>query len=78
MALHFEAQRNFMCEVCGASFHAKGTLESHIAFKHTDSRLFKYDQCGASFKVNNTCKGICWFIPKRNLTSAGEGLDLND
>ena len=53
MALHFEAERNFVCEVCGAAFHAKKTLEVHTAYKHSEFRAFKCDECDLSFKARN-------------------------
>lgn len=56
MDLHFESKRNFVCEVCGAAFHAKNTLDTHIAFKHNDSRLFQCNVCEATFKVKNALK----------------------
>nr|XP_027233115.1 GDNF-inducible zinc finger protein 1-like [Penaeus vannamei] len=49
MELHLES-RNFMCEVCGSSFHALGTLKDHYKFMHSDERNFKCTECSKTFK----------------------------
>lgn len=49
MELHLES-RNFMCEVCGSSFHTLATLKDHHSFVHSDERNFKCSQCNKSFK----------------------------
>lgn len=46
----------FVCEVCGAAFYAKNTLDTHIAFKHNDSRLFQCSMCESTFKMKNALK----------------------
>ncbi|KAL3867387.1 hypothetical protein ACJMK2_044594 [Sinanodonta woodiana] len=56
MALHFEAQRNFVCEICGSAFHAKKTLEMHHAYKHNDERAFQCPECPLSFKAKNALR----------------------
>lgn len=53
MSLHFEAERNFVCELCGSAFHAKKTLEMHHAYKHSDIREFSCNLCNLTFKAKN-------------------------
>lgn len=47
--LHLES-RNFMCEICGNSFHALATLKDHYNFIHSDERNHKCTECNKSFK----------------------------
>lgn len=49
MDLHLE-KKNFMCEICGNSFHALATLKDHHQFVHSDERNYKCSECEKSFK----------------------------
>ena len=50
--LHF-SQRDYVCELCGAAFHVKKTLETHHLYKHSDERNFVCTQCSRAFKTPN-------------------------
>lgn len=56
MALHFEAERNFVCELCGSAFHAKKTLEMHHSYKHSEVRSYECPECMLTFKATNALK----------------------
>lgn len=53
MELHLES-RNFICKLCGSSFHALATLKDHHNFMHSDERNFKCTECNKTFK-NKSC-----------------------
>ena len=55
IALHF-SQRDYVCETCGAAFHAKKTLETHRVYKHSDMRNFHCEDCPMSFKTPNSLR----------------------
>ncbi|KAG8177038.1 hypothetical protein JTE90_013192 [Oedothorax gibbosus] len=50
---HFNIKR-YVCELCGASFRALGTLQEHQTFVHSDCRNFSCDTCGKAFKNKST------------------------
>ncbi len=50
VALHFSV-REFVCETCGAAFHAKKTLETHRIYKHSQDRAFPCTECPMTFKT---------------------------
>lgn len=50
--LHF-SQRDFVCELCGAAFHVKKTLETHTLYKHSEERNFACSECTLTFKTPN-------------------------
>lgn len=47
---HFESERTYLCELCGACFHANRNLTIHMAFKHSDARNFSCSSCSCKFK----------------------------
>ncbi len=51
VALHF-SRRDFVCETCGAAFHAKKTLARHVLYRHSDARHFQCGRCSAAFKTS--------------------------
>lgn len=53
-AIHSD-ERNYTCHLCGASFKAKGSLDTHLR-THSEDRPFSCDQCGKSFKHRNNWK----------------------
>ncbi len=53
IALHF-SQRNFVCETCGAAFHTKRTLQTHIVYKHSQNKVHKCAECDHCFKTANS------------------------
>ncbi|XP_066981758.1 uncharacterized protein [Macrobrachium rosenbergii] len=53
MELH-AGNRNFMCELCGSSFHALATLKDHHNFVHSDERKYKCKECDKTFKNRST------------------------
>ncbi|XP_067002729.2 zinc finger protein 85 [Anabrus simplex] len=52
LALHTE-KRRFVCEQCGAAFHALQALKDHGKYVHSQTRHFTCAQCGKSFKINS-------------------------
>ena len=51
---HHMENRNFMCEVCGSSFHLLSSLKDHYNFIHSDERNYKCDLCPKTFKNGST------------------------
>ncbi|XP_013774646.1 zinc finger protein 721-like isoform X2 [Limulus polyphemus] len=49
-------KRRFVCEFCGASFHAFATLKEHNAYVHSDVRDYVCEQCGKGFKGRSGLK----------------------
>ncbi|XP_013777580.2 zinc finger and BTB domain-containing protein 24-like [Limulus polyphemus] len=49
-------KRRFVCEVCGAAFHAFATLKEHNAYVHSDARDYVCEQCGKGFKGRSGLK----------------------
>ena len=55
IALHY-SQRNYVCELCGAAFYCKRTLQQHHVYKHQEDRNFQCDQCPMTFKASGALK----------------------
>ncbi|XP_023227442.1 zinc finger protein 337-like [Centruroides sculpturatus] len=55
MELHTD-RRRFVCEICGAAFHAFATLKEHNAYVHSEVRNFTCEQCGKGFKGRSGLK----------------------
>ncbi|XP_076061809.1 uncharacterized protein LOC143037451 [Oratosquilla oratoria] len=53
--LHTES-RQFICEMCGSSFHALGTLKDHHNFVHSDERNHVCATCSKSFKNKSSLR----------------------
>ncbi|XP_069672507.1 uncharacterized protein [Periplaneta americana] len=52
LALHTE-RRRFVCDQCGAAFHAHTTLKDHCACVHSQQRLFRCSTCSKTFKLQS-------------------------
>ena len=55
IALHF-SERQFVCDICGAAFHAKKILETHMIYKHSEGKDHHCDECSKSFKTLSALK----------------------
>ena len=64
--LHFSS-RCWKCTLCGAAFHAKKTLETHIVYKHQEKREFKCSECSlVSDNISFVLTASSWLILHSN------------
>ncbi|GAB6029060.1 hypothetical protein CHUAL_004845 [Chamberlinius hualienensis] len=44
-------EKRYICEICGAAFHAHATLQQHHVYVHSDKREFTCKICSKDFKT---------------------------